>query len=306
MSSRVASAFVALLLASASACDSTVGGVAGIDRSDSRESFPGFDVAVYPGDALMSAWRRPSSPYHWVGYYLAAPCHRDVTWMGKRARVSSLGWGTLVIYVGQQDWARIPNAIAAARASVIDRPSIDPAAPVTTPESRVSPFAAVTCSATLLTAAQGALEADDAITKTASEGFPVGSSIYLDIEYVTSVSAALKEYVTAWIGAVLRDGRYVPAIYAAKSNAPEIHQVAVAAFTTAGRTDAPSFWIASTSGFDLARHPTDVGLSYAAAWQGRFNVAEQWSGQALTIDVNVASTRSPSAPLTSSALLSAR
>jgi hypothetical protein len=131
VSSRLAWPFFALLLASASACDSTAGGVAGIDRSDSRESFPGFDVAVYPGDALMSAWRRPSSPYHWVGYYLAAPCHRDVTWMGKLARVSSMGWGTLVIYVGQQDWARIPNAIATARAIVIDRPSVDLASPVT-------------------------------------------------------------------------------------------------------------------------------------------------------------------------------
>jgi len=293
---------VALLLASATACDSAGSRVAGIDQPDSRQSFPGFDVAVYPGDALMSAWRRPSSPYHWVGYYLAAPCHRDVTWMGKLSRISSTGWGTLVIYVGQQDWARIPNEIAATRASLIDRP-------ITTSQSKEAPSsatAAVTCSATLLTAAQGGLEADDAITKSTSEGFPVGSSIYLDVEYVTSVSAELKEYISAWIRAVLRDGRYVPAIYAAKFNAPEIHQVALAAFAAAGRTDTPSFWIASSSGFDLTRHPTDVGLPYAAAWQGRFNVAEQWSGQPLTVDVNVASARSPSAPLASTALLSTR
>jgi glycoside hydrolase-like protein len=303
VSSRAAPAFGVLLLASAAACDSAGGRIAGIDGSQSRQSFPGFDVAVYPGDALMSAWRRPSSPYHWVGYYLAAPCHRDVTWMGKRPSVSSLGWGTLVIYVGQQDWARIPNTIATTRASVVDWPAIDIDLPRATSSSAA---AAVTCSATLLTAAQGALEADDAITKTASEGFPVGSSIYLDVEYVTAVSPELKEYITAWIGAVLRDGRYVPAIYAAKSNAPEIHQVAAAAFGAAGRTDAPSFWIASSSGFDLTSHPTDVGLPYAAAWQGRFDVAEQWSGRALTIDVNVASTRSPSAPLASSALLSTR
>lgn len=302
MSSRVASVFIALLLASATACDSG-GRVAGIDGSGSPGSFAGFDVAVYPGDALMSAWRRPASPYHWVGYYLAAPCHRDVTWMGKRSSVSSMGWGTLVIYVGQQDWARIPNTVATMRASVVDWPAIRAEAPLTASSSTA---AAVTCSASLLTAAQGTLEADDAITKTASEGFPVGSSIYLDVEYVTSVSAELKEYITAWIREVVRDGRYVPAIYAAKSNAPEIHQVAVAAFVAAGRTDAPSFWIASSSGFDLGRLPTDVGLPYAAAWQGRFNVAEQWSGQALTIDVNVASTRSPSAPVASSALIATR
>ena len=251
---------------------------------------------------MMSAWRFPASPYHWVGYYLAAPCHRDVTWMGRYSRVTSLGWGTLLIYVGQQDWARIPNASAAMRSSVVDQPTsgiareLSPTEPPPQPSSSV---AAVTCSAVLLTDAQGALEADDAIAKAIGEGFPLGSTIYLDVEYVTAVATPLKTYVTAWIAEVLRDGRYVPAVYAAKSNAPEIHQVALAAFTAAGRSDTPKFWIASSSGFSIDHHPTDVGLPYAAAWQGRFEVAEQWGGVSQIIDVNVATTRSPSAPLAS-------
>ena len=304
MTSRAVAAALGVALAAATACESRGSDIAGIGGpADPRPSYPGFDIAVYPGDALMSAWQRPASPYYWVGYYLAAPCHRDVTWMGKFARVASLGWGTLVIYVGQQDWAHIPNLSAATRSLVVDWPGTDtrsgrlPSSDA--PLVSATTASAVTCSAVLLTAAQAVLEAADAVAKTASEGFPTGSTIYLDVEYVTSVSAPLKEYVATWIAEVLRDGRYVPAIYAAKSNAPEIHAIAVAAFTSAGRADAPKFWIASSSGFSLENHPTDVGLSYAAAWQGRYEIGERWGGVSATIDVNVAAARSPSAPLSS-------
>ena len=106
----------------------------------------------------------------------------------------------------------------------------------------------------------------------------------------------MKTYISSWISDVLRDGRYVPAVYAAKSNAPEIYQVALAAFTAERRGDPPQFWIASSAGFSLSNHPTDVGLPYATAWQGRYEVVEQWGGATQTIDVNVATTRSPSAP----------
>ena len=286
------------LAAGVTGCDSS-GTVTGITAGpDDRARFPGFDISVYPGDATLTSWRFPTSPYYWVGYYLAAPCHRDVTWMGRYARVRGLGWGSLIIYVGQQDWGRIPNeavrlavdlpdsGIGADRAT---RPSRDGT-------SRSSLPAAVTCSATLLTTSQGALEATDAVEKTASEGFPEGSTIYLDVEYVTSVAPALRDYLTAWVTGVLADGRFIPAIYAAKSNAPAIYPVVLAAFQAARRTDAPKFWIASTSGFTTDSHPTDVGLPYAAVWQGRLDVGESWGGISHTIDVNVAASPSPSAP----------
>src|SRR5579871_2649941 len=51
-----------------------------------RRSYLGFDTNIYPGDAAMDAWRR-SRAYDWVGYYLPAPCHSDVTWSGKRDRL---------------------------------------------------------------------------------------------------------------------------------------------------------------------------------------------------------------------------
>src|SRR4051812_31113627 len=70
---------------------------------------PGFDTSFYPGDATMSAWRQPGSPYEWVGYYLAAPCHRDPSWMGKRATLTAMGWGLAVLFVGQQTFEGVPD-----------------------------------------------------------------------------------------------------------------------------------------------------------------------------------------------------
>src|SRR5690348_3110572 len=82
-------------------------------------SFPGFDTSIYPGDAAMTAWRYPTSPYYWAGYYLPAPCHRDNTWASKYSTLTSMGWGLAAVYVGQQDWTQIPQAVVvhAARAT---------------------------------------------------------------------------------------------------------------------------------------------------------------------------------------------
>ena len=44
----------------------------------------------------------------------------------------------------------------------------------------------------------------------------------------------------------------------------------------------------------LEQSPRGVGLDYANVWQGRLDAAESWGGHTLTIDANVANTRSPS------------
>ena len=251
--------------------------------------YPGFDIAIYPGDATLTAWRAPTSPYRWVGYYLAAPCHRDTSWMGTYKTVTALGWGTAVLYVGQQDWSNIPAGIVASRRPVAS-PTFDRAA------AEPSTATAVTCSASLLSAAQGAAEAADAVTKAAGEGVPLGSAIFLDVEFVTTVSPVLVDYASAWIAGVLADGRFRAAVYCSKANASLLYAVTTAAYSTAGRHDAPAFWIASAVGFAITNAPSEVGLSYAAVWQGRFDVAESWGGFPATIDVDVASTASPSAP----------
>jgi Domain of unknown function (DUF1906). len=248
--------------------------------------YPGFDISHYPGDAALAAWRFPASPYHWVGYYLYAPCHRDSTWMGSYGKVKAMGWGTAVLYVGQQDWSMIPSAMLRARSSVA-RPDFD-----RTMASAAS--TAPTCSASLLTDAQGTSEAADAVAKTAGEGVPSGSAIFLDVEYVSSVSPELLTYVSAWIAGVLADGRFEPAIYCAKANADAIYAAAIAAYATAGREDTPRFWIASTRGFAITNKPSDVGLEYANVWQGILDVSETWGGFTNRIDVNVADSPSPS------------
>ena len=246
--------------------------------------FPGFDTSIYPGDATMSAWRFPSSPYYWSGYYLPAPCHRDVTWTNKYATLNAMGWGLTVIYVGQQDWTQIPQSIAVLGADRTARAS----------QSIASEQAV--CSASLLSADQGTLEAADAVARLKADGFPDGTTVFLDVEYVSSVTPTLLTYYRAWIQGILRDGHYKPGIYAAKSNATTLYVAALDASHAAGSNDALSFWIAASSGFSLGQTPTAVGLDFAKLWQGMFDVTQTWNGKTLQIDVDVASRKSPSAP----------
>ena len=267
----------AALLATAvlTAACADVSGVLG--PTPETESHPGFDTSVYPGDAAMRAWRAPGSPYEWVGYYLAAPCHRDASWSGRRGFLASLGWGTAVLYVGQQTWegvavAGIP-ATSAARAAQ-----------------------SVTCSRTMLSGAQGTVDGFDAAGRAATEGFAAGTVIYLDVEYMTTVTAAMRDYYRSWAAAVVADGRYRPGVYCHTANAATIHADVVAELAAVHALAAPRFWIAGGSGFSLDRTPAAVGHAFATAWQGRLDVSRTWSGVTLGIDESVADRSSPSAP----------
>lgn len=237
----------------------------------------GFDIGVYPGDAAVRAWSRPGSPYEWMGYYLPAPCHRDTTFAGRRSTIAAAGFGFTVIYVGQQTFDGIPIIDGEA---IIDGQS----------ESLV------TCSRTLLSSAQGDVEGLDAVERAVAEGFPAGTVIYLDLEPMQNVTAAMKDYYGAWVTRVVVDGRYRPGIYAHVRNAAEVHTDVVAAASRAGARVEPPFWIASTNGFALTRPPTDVGFAFAAAWQGALDVSRTWNGVSLRIDESVAARSSPSGP----------
>ena len=241
-------------------------------------AFPGFDTGIYPGDDALRAWRQ-ASPYVWVGYYLPAPCHRDASWSGKRERLVAMGWGTAVIYLGQQDWAALPtDSVVVSNDSAIDHPPAPPPA----------------CSVSNLSGARGTTEAADAAAKTAAEGFPNGTVVYLDVERVTAVSPALLEYVRGWISGMLADGRFIPGIYGHRLNADVLQGAARAAYVARGRAGEPPFWVTASGGFTLDQAPRGMGLGYASVWQGRLDVAETWGGVTLTIDANVADTRSPS------------
>src|SRR6058998_3947179 len=170
----------------------------------------GFDTFSYPGDDAMYAWLTADKPYRWVGYYLSAPCHTDSSWEGKRATLSGMGWGMAVIYVGQQTWGRTPGAKIAVTRYVTKRVRevrarngkrvvsyVRKRVPI---RVMVSPRASrnTRCSTQLVSGARGTADAKDAIAKTAAEGFARGTSIFLDIERMDAVPAAMREYYRAW------------------------------------------------------------------------------------------------------------
>jgi hypothetical protein len=255
----------------------------------------GFDTSVYPGDVTMAAWRK-DAPYEWVGYYLPAPCHKDDSWAGKRATLASMNWGTAVIYVGQQTWGKTPGAPERrvvkskakgkrAKTKVVSAPA------------RVSG----SCDADLVGAKRGVVDAEDAVAKTAAEGFPTGTVVFLDVEYMDKVPKAMQDYYVAWTQRVLADGRYRPGFYAHTHNAARIYADVRSVYAAAGVTTDPPFWIAGSHDFSPDQSaPSDVGHAFAAAWQGILDRAVSHGGITLPIDVSVAAVSSPSDALASS------
>jgi hypothetical protein len=228
----------------------------------------GFDTSIYPGDAAMQSWREHAG-YDWVGYYLPAPCHKDASWVGKRETLEAMGWGVAVVYVGQQTWGKKPRSGAKSARGA-------------------------TCAVNLVNAKQGHLDAEDAVARTAAEGFSVGTAIFLDIEHMGSVPNAMRDYYVAWTEAVLADGRYRPAFYAHNANAQTIYADIRALYDSRRVPADPPFWIAGGSNFGRDRTPQDVGHAFADVWQGVLDTWENHNDVRLPIDVNVAAVPSPS------------
>lgn len=267
--------------------------------SDVSSSHLGFDTNLYPGDKAMEAWKR-SGDYEWVGYYLSAPCHKDASWTGKRAHLVSNGWGLAVIYVGQQTWGQSYAPTTVKRYVTVSKKSKSSKHKrrVTRVMTRrtVVPVAKTGdgCSASYVGAAQGRIDARDAISQARREGFPNGTVVFLDVEHMDRVPQRMRDYYRAWTTAVLADGRYRPGIYAHTKNASKIYDDVNDAYDAAGRDDDPPFWIAGSSGFSPGRDPTDVGHAFASIWQGMLDVHRTHNGVRLPIDISVASVPSPS------------
>ena len=238
---------------------------------------PGFDAGVYPGDGVLQAWKA-SGPYEWMGVYLVSPCHKDASFSGKLSTIRGLGFGTALLYVGQQTFEGRPLVSHAARASVAAENM-------------------VTCSRTLLSAEQGKADALDAINRAALEGAPPGSVIFLDVEYMSSVPQSMLDYYTSWIQALIEQGRYRPGAYVHRSNAVQLRDAALARYAALNRTDEPEFWVATWNNFSLWARPSDVGLEWADAWQGTGDSAREFGGVTVRVDESVARRASPSAPL---------
>ena len=285
--------------------DAVSGASATIADNLSERPHLGFDTFSYPGDDAMRAWLTADKPYRWVGYYLPAPCHNDDSWAGKRETLQNMGWGMAVIYVGQQTWGRTPGQKVAVTRYITKRVKqmktrngkrvvsyVNKRVPV---RVLVLPRASrgSSCSTQLVNAARGTLDADDAVAKTASEGFAKGTVIFLDIERMESVPAAMRDYYRAWTQRVVEDGRFRPAYYTHSYNANLIYRDVKEVLTGAGVTADPAFWIASERGFSIDKAPADVGHAFAQVWQGLLDVVETHNGVRLPIDVNVG--RLPSA-----------
>jgi hypothetical protein len=150
------------------------------------------------------------------------------------------------------------------------------------------------CNAQLVSSVRGKIEAADAIRRTEAEGFPRGTVIFLDIEYMKATPTKMREYYRAWTAHVLADGRYRPGYYTHNRNAKLVYGDVKKEYARLGKVEEPPFWIAGGPAFSPDKAPHDVGHSFAAVWQGLLDVVQEWNGHELPIDVNVAQVPDPS------------
>lgn len=256
----------ALLVAAAAANVSAAAPQVARAAQDPIDNHLGFDTSKYPGDAAMNAWKK-SGKYSWVGYYLESPCRKEHSWSGKRARLTKSGWGLAVIYVGQQTWNK-PIPVSNATGS--------------------------DCSRRFVNASQGKVDARRAIATAQREGFDRGTVIFLDVEAMTSVPRAMRDYYKSWVRTLIADGRYRPGIYSHTKNAQQIYTDVKSVYRQAGLKGDPPFWIASTRGFTERAAPTDVGHHFADMWQGKIDITRTHNGVRLPVDISVATVPSPS------------
>jgi hypothetical protein len=185
-----------------------------------------------------------------------------------------MGWGFAILYIGEQDWSAVANP----------------------PQGRgdTSDGGPPRCTHVNLTAERGAADGADAAARALEEGFAAGTTVYLNVERVDTVSAALETYVRAWVGAVHAAGSARPGLYVHRDNVSALLRAAAAELAARGAPAAVPLWVAAPGDFRLDARPADSGVTGADIWQGSFNVRETWGGATLTIDANVARSASPS------------
>jgi hypothetical protein len=146
-------------------------------------AYAGLDTDIFPGLAV-TAWWRANTNLSWLGYYLApTPSHQDKGWMGQRAALVAQGWGLLPIFLGQ--------------------------------ELQGGPGSHD------VVATQGMTDGQLAAQLMASEGFPAGSKVVLDLERPADWATVWAPYVTAWSYAV-RAGGYAPDFYGSHVMAAQV------------------------------------------------------------------------------------
>lgn len=265
----------------------------------------GFDTGTYPGDAAMHAWRTGGAPYEWAGYYLPSPCHPDESWSGKRDTVTAMGYGLAVLYVGQQTWGRTPGKpykipVLVSRKVKVHvgrgkkRHVVTRTVTRTVMRTAPAPPPTATCNADFVSSPRGSTEGFDAADRAEQEGFAHGTTVFLDLERMDALPQAMRDYYTAWVSALLIDGRYRPGIYVHTDNANTVYSDVKRAYLAAGIHEEPPFWVAKSDGFDTNKLPKEMGHAFATVWQGVLDVEQTWAGHKIPIDVNVSGLRNPS------------
>ena len=234
----------------------------------------GFDTHTYPGDSVM-AWLRQNSNLSWVGYYLYPAPSRNVasnggnSWMGHLSTLSAQ-WTVAPIYIGEQD---------PAHASQDPGNSSNPSTAKGTQDGNSSEVNSIGL-------------ANSAVPLLIQEGFPIGTTIYLDIETSGAQSQPELDYISAWCLAVSNAG-YVPGIYCLES-----------AYSSVATVE-PSvpFWIANPTNPSPGgtpyptMDPSGSGVANAIVWQyesaSSYTIAIQSGTLQVDLDVVKSSTSQP-------------
>jgi Domain of unknown function (DUF1906) len=123
----------------------------------SPPTYVGFDRNEYPGDDALPSLRKTFSfTSYWLG---PPPGAKRSSWQGKRALLSSQGFGFLVLFNGRAS-RQLKSAFYARH--------------------------------------MGFMDADYAANLARGEGFPDGTVIFLDIEEGGRLPSTFYEYVSAW------------------------------------------------------------------------------------------------------------
>lgn len=136
-----------------------------------QTSYLGFDANDYPGDAVLPAMRRTFS---FAGYWLNNPPGANSNdWVGKRATLSKIGFGFLVLFNGRtiRELKSLGNAAEA-----------------------------------------GKKDGESAASLAQREGFSSGTVIFLDQEEGGRMTEDQNAYIFAWIDAVI-GGAFRAGIY---------------------------------------------------------------------------------------------
>lgn len=231
----------------------------------------GLDRLTYPGDDVMRALYDHTN-LAWTGFYLApSPSQGYTGWMTKAQILRDMGWGLAPIYVGQQ-WSSGPGSH-------------------------------------VLTAAQGTIDAQQAIGLADTAAIGENCVIYLDIEIGGRLPAAFLAYCQAWFDGV-RGSRYRPGVYCSHLDTPAQLQA---------KNPDLFFWVfnidrfAKTQALDADGSfrvpPIDgSGCAFATAWQfiqGAPSIpvphGDGTTGSLATVDLDCATVLDPSQPTTAQA-----